>query len=379
MAKICILTSYAPSLIRFRFGLIQRLLEFNNDIYIIAPCYTESIKRRLLSLGINLIQIPNNRKSFSLMDDLSYVYKIYMLCKSSSFDIFFSYFAKPVAFGNLGAFFGRVPRRVIMIEGLGSLFSPSNSFSLKRYIIKNMLLFAYRLSMCLSHKIIFLNPDDYNDLCIFRSHRFKSSILGGIGVDLDEWCYREPVLNPVTFTFSGRFIPEKGLEIFLKAALIVRQYSNSIRFIVLGDADESPVDLTLLYQLVEAKIVEWPGFVDPHPWIEQTSVFVLPSSYREGVPLSIQEAMASGCPIITTSLPGCKETIIDGLTGYFVDYNCVESLALAMLRFVFNPDLICSMGISSRTQATVRFDSCKQDLRLLYFVLGRQDLGACRT
>ncbi len=50
----------------------------------------------------------------------------------------------------------------------------------------------------------------------------------------------------------------------------------------------------------------------------ESAVFVLPSYYREGVPRSTQEAMAIGRPVITTDVPGCRETVIDGVNGFLV-------------------------------------------------------------
>ncbi len=54
------------------------------------------------------------------------------------------------------------------------------------------------------------------------------------------------------------------------------------------------------------------GHVEPRSWLEESSIFVLPSFYREGVPRSIQEAMAMEMPIITSTVPGCRDTVEEG-------------------------------------------------------------------
>ena len=54
---------------------------------------------------------------------------------------------------------------------------------------------------------------------------------------------------------------------------------------------------------------------DVRPYLADTSVFVLPSLYREGTPRSVLEAMAMGRPIITTDVAGCRETVQDGING----------------------------------------------------------------
>ncbi|MBN0848804.1 glycosyltransferase, partial [Pseudomonas aeruginosa] len=87
-----------------------------------------------------------------------------------------------------------------------------------------------------------------------------------------------------------------------------------------------------------------------------TSVFVLPSYYREGVPRSSQEAMSLGKPVITTDWTGCRETVLDGFNGFLVPIKSPQSLAAAMLKFIESPSLIARMGEASRSLAEQRYD-----------------------
>ncbi|MXO02732.1 glycosyltransferase, partial [Shinella zoogloeoides] len=103
-------------------------------------------------------------------------------------------------------------------------------------------------------------------------------------------------------------------------------------------------------------LVEWTGHVPVQPYLEQTSVFVLPSFYREGVPRSTQEAMAMARPVITTDWVGCRETVIAGRNGFLVPPRDAPALADAMQHFIDNPDLIVEMGGQSRILAEGRFD-----------------------
>jgi glycosyltransferase involved in cell wall biosynthesis len=110
--------------------------------------------------------------------------------------------------------------------------------------------------------------------------------------------------------------------------------------------------------------VEICGHVDVKPFLQRGGVFVLPSYYREGVPRSTQEAMAAGLPIITTDVPGCRETVVDGVNGFLVPAHNAKALAKAMKRFIVQPALIKSMGKESRRMAEERFDIHKVNLRL---------------
>jgi glycosyltransferase involved in cell wall biosynthesis len=102
--------------------------------------------------------------------------------------------------------------------------------------------------------------------------------------------------------------------------------------------------------------VEWLGSRnDVAEWLRQSSVFVLPS-YREGVPRSTLEAMACGLPIVTTDVPGCRETVEPGANGYLVPPRDSKSLAGAILSLCADPNLRQRMGECSRRFAVEKFD-----------------------
>lgn len=66
-------------------------------------------------------------------------------------------------------------------------------------------------------------------------------------------------------------------------------------------------------------------------------VIVVASKYLEGLNRSLMEACAMGRPIITTSNPGCRETVDDGVNGYIVSPGNAQELADAMIRFIELP------------------------------------------
>jgi glycosyltransferase involved in cell wall biosynthesis len=151
---------------------------------------------------------------------------------------------------------------------------------------------------------------------------------------------------------------DKGVVEFVEAARQVRAAHPEIVFRLIGGLDSNPAAIgeAEIAGWVREGIVEWVGHVPVRPWLERTSVFVLPS-YREGVPRSTQEAMAMARPVITTDVPGCRETVVDGRNGYLVPARDSGALAAAMLRFVANPALVNQMGAESRRMAEERFDA----------------------
>ena len=96
-----------------------------------------------------------------------------------------------------------------------------------------------------------------------------------------------------------------------------------------------------------------------------------PSSYREGLPKSALEAMASGKPLVATDIPGCREAVVDGETGLLVPPRDPPALAAALRRLIEAPELRAKMGAAGRLRAEQYFADaiiCQQTL-LVYDAL----------
>src|SRR5690606_13205906 len=144
-------------------------------------------------------------------------------------------------------------------------------------------------------------------------------LLPGTGVDLTYFQEVPPVTRPVTFVLVARMLKEKGIYDFIVAARKIRRSHPDARFILVGGVDSNPgsISESEIRSWVDEGLVEWPGHVqDVRPWLAKASVFVLPSYYREGRPRSTQEAMAMGRPVITTAVPGCRETVQHNRNGF---------------------------------------------------------------
>ncbi|MDB2384591.1 glycosyltransferase [Endozoicomonas sp.] len=130
------------------------------------------------------------------------------------------------------------------------------------------------------------------------------------------------------------------------------------------------MSLTYLEQLCTQGIIEYPGMVSNIPeWLSKSSVFVLPSYYREGVPRSTQEAMAIGRAVITTDVPGCRETVEHKRNGLMIPPHDINALVDAMCFFIENPDQVLKMGTESHTIATAKFDARVVNERLYRLVM----------
>lgn len=368
MKTIAIISNQAFSLVNFRGPLIRELVSDGMVVYALAPDFDDELREQVAALGAKPIAYSLDRTGMNPLHDTINTLRLAALLRRMKPDVTLGYFIKPVIFGTLAAWVAGVPRRIAMIEGLGFVFTPSGGeLSWRRQILRRLVLWMYRISLSRAHCVIFLNPDDADD---FRKygvvHDDKAVILGGIGVDLEEWPMAPPVTKPVTFLLAARLLREKGIPDYVEAARIVKAHRPQTRFLLLGGLDKNPGALSQVevQSWVDEGLLEWPGHVRVQPWLAQASVYVLPSYYREGVPRSTQEAMAMGRPVITTDVPGCRETVVEGENGYLVPPRDPVALADAMIRFVDNPALIESMGAASRRLAQERFDVREINQRL---------------
>ena len=373
--KIIIIGTTASGILGFRKDLIKSLVAQGHTVHAFAINYTEAQKQQVVQMGAVPESYTLNRTGINPLSDLFATVKLAKKIKKIQPDLVFSYFSKPVIFGTLAAKIAGVPRRIAMLEGLGFTFTEQpNGMLFKTKIIRAVQVLLYRLAFPFLDRIIFLNPDDPVDLVEKYKLKVKQiSVLGGIGLNLADYPYSAPQSQPVRFIFIGRLLAEKGINEYIAAAQIVKQRYPDAECVVLGGLDEgNPGGLTQQARdsYIEQNIVIYPGHVNNvHEWLAGSSVFVLPSYYREGVPRSTQEAMAIGRPIITTDVPGCRETVVDGVNGFFVPPWSPEALAEKMILLIEQPEMIESMGKESYRMAQEKFDAHEVNQRLIGMLL----------
>jgi Glycosyltransferase len=369
--KIAIIVNEVSTLLHFRKELVLDLVKEGYEVFCLAEGYEPSTKEIIVSWGAKPVEHNLKRSNLNPLADIVEVFKLRKALKEIAPDIVLTCFVKPVIFASLAAKLAGIRKRVGMIEGLGYAFTPSTEKKgLKAKIIKFLQIQLYKIALPTLDKVLFLNPDDQRDLLIENNIKVKSTeILGGIGVNLDYYRYFEPkIKSDVSFIFLGRLLREKGIFEFLEAAKVVKKEKPNTQFLVLGQIDkQNPTAMSeeKLQEYIDANIIEYLGYVKNVPdYIEKVDVFVLPS-YREGVPKSTQEAMAMGKVILTTDVPGCRETVVDGVNGFLVPLFSAEKLAEKMLELINKPILVRSMGIESRRIAEEKFDVRKVNKRII--------------
>lgn len=362
MQKVDVLfiAANARTLVAIRGELIRTLRNQGLVVGALVPRY-EYLKE-VENLGIQTWPYDLERHSMNVLKELVRFWRLRKLIASIAPKSVFAYSIKPIVFGVSAARLAGVKEAYCLVTGLGYLYAATG---LRVGILRQISRKMYGLSALLSKTFIFQNPDDKSELekeWLFRTFS-RSLVVNGSGVDLDAYPFSEPDPTSLVFVCVARLLKEKGIREFVQAAMAVKHEYPSVSFWLLGGLDE-----TLKNSLTQEELEQWQaeGSVkvlgqvkDVLPWLQKSSVMVLPSYYREGTPRAILEAMSVGRPIITCNVPGCRETVQDGVNGYLIPPQDVDALRDRMLRFIEEPTLIKSMGVASRRLAEEKYDVVK--------------------
>lgn len=374
--RLAFISSQAFSIINFRGPLVQTLVNSGVTVYALAPDYDNASRSAVRGLGAVPVDYLMARTGMNPLQDMFGIFRLVFQLRKLKLDAAFTYFIKPVIYGSIAARLAAVPKRFAMIEGAGYVFADEVRLAFYRRLLRSIVTLLYRMALNQVDRVFMLNPDDKE---LFVNQKMVAAknvyLLDGIGLDLDHYQIVEVFPKQTCFILIARLIKEKGIYDYVEAARKIKMLHPEVRFVLVGNVDLNPSSIakSVIHEWVSEGVIEWPGVVDDvRPWIAQASVFVLPSYYREGLPRSIQEAMAMGRPIITTDSPGCRQTVEHGVNGFLVSAHDSDALAEAMMNFVRQPGLVVAMGVESRRMAEKRFDVRKINDEIL------KAMGLCR-
>ena len=357
--RLALIGNQAFLIHNFRGPLIQDITARGWHVLAMAPDYDDASRAAVRSLGAEPVDWVFTRTGLNPIADLLAMRRLTRILRDQRVTVTLSYFIKPVVYGTIAARLAEVKRRYALIEGLGYAFIEDTAESFKRFVVRPTVKSLYRRALGMATGVFFLNEDDLSDFKRWSLvEPSKATVIGAIGLDLNDWRPAPAVTRPVVFLLVARLLRDKGIYEYVEAARRVKATHPETRFLLLGGLDSNPAAIaeTVVNSWVAEGVIEWQGHVPVRPWLAQSSVFVLPS-YREGVPRSTQEAMAMARPVITTDAVGCRETVVDGKNGFLVPVRDADALEAAMRRFVDNPDIIEPMGAESRKMAEERYDA----------------------
>lgn len=342
MKKFILISPKNRSAYNFRGDLIKDIEAKGYEVVVTGP--NRDGVDQIEALGARFIEVPMDKNGMNPLADMAYCLRLYRIMKGEKADAVLGYTIKPVVYGSMAAWLAGVKNHTAMVTGAGYLFA---SKSLKARIIKRISFFLYRIGLGGTQKVIFQNVDDLNEFVANKLvKKEKCHVVNGSGVNMKK--FTPSAYPPVpTFFFLGRLVYAKGGMDFVKAAKIVKENYPLSRFIILGKFDHIPDAIKeedLMPYVDDGTVELFPETDNVAEYYAMSSVFVLPTAYREGTPRVILEALASARAIITTFTPGCKETVVDGENGFFVPIHDPRAIADRMTYFIEHPKEIEKFG-----------------------------------
>jgi len=148
---------------------------------------------------------------------------------------------------------------------------------------------------------------------------------------------------PIRIIMVARFSEQKDQQLLVRAASQLKTMTDfEIDFVGDGPLLSATEELARKLQISD-KVRFLGARTDVSELLEKAHIFVLTSNW-EGFPITILEAMRAGLPVITSDVGGCKEAVIDGITGYLIPRGDLECLKERLGRLLNDSQLRTSMG-----------------------------------
>ncbi|MCI5512048.1 MAG: glycosyltransferase family 4 protein [Oliverpabstia sp.] len=323
--KVLIITNHSYMLWRFRKELITALME-DHQVVLSMPFVGHEDDFR--EMGVKCIETKIDRRGINPRTDLHLMASYDRILRQEKPDMVITYSIKPNIYAGILCMFRNIPYYA-NVQGLGTAFQKKG--------LSQFVALLYKVAFFKVNKVFFENKRNAEEFS--RRHIIsgkKQKVLHGAGINLEHYGYEPyPSHETIHFLYLGRIMKEKGMDELLSAVNRLRQEGENFVLDIVGffeDAYEKQIS-----ELEQEKIAVFYGFQEnPKPYYAVSDCVVLPS-YHEGMSNVLLEAAATGRPLITTNIPGCREVVEQGKTGILVQAKSSESLYKGMKKFLHLP------------------------------------------
>ncbi len=344
--KIVFITNHSYMFWQFRRELVQKLKE-QHEVVLLMPFVGH--EEDFQALGFRCIHTDLDRRSINPFRDLKLMKTYHGLLKQEMPDMVVTYSIKPNVYGGMVCRMLKIPC-CANVQGLGTAFQKQG--------LKQIVSLMYRMGLKKAKTVFFENRENAD---LFRDKKIisqgKIQVLPGAGINLTHYSLKPyPAGQQVRFLYLGRIMREKGMdELFYAVEKLYGTLGDRVKLDLVGFFEDEYRET--VEALVEKGIVEFHGFqTEPRPFYEKAHCVVLPS-WHEGMSNVLLEAAATGRPIITSNIPGCREAVRDGETGLLCAVKDRDSLYEAMVRLSgFSHEEREEMGKKGRVLMEQKFD-----------------------
>ncbi|MFZ4827092.1 MAG: glycosyltransferase family 4 protein, partial [Phototrophicaceae bacterium] len=293
-------------------------------------------------MGVDPIIIDGLRRNISLLDDLVVLWRMYQLMRQVRPHIVHTHTAKAGFIGRFAAWLAGVPVIVHTFHGhvFTGYFSPTKV---------RVFLILERMVARISDAILALTNSLRKELSETYRITAKNRItVLPLGLDLQPFTRVERMKGGIRQQYQldsttplvgivGRLAPVKNHALFLQAAQIILKQRPNVKFLIVGDGELRVASQDLARELGIQEAIIFSGWMkDVRGVFADLNVKVL-SSHNEGTSVSVIEALATSCPVVSTDVGGMRDLLEGGKLGRLVPPNDAPALAQAILDILDNP------------------------------------------
>lgn len=362
--KVCIVTTVDSSLYVLFPGFFQLLQEQGFEVT--GICSEGPWLAKVRDQGIRVIVVPMTRNFTPLADSIC-LWKLYQAFRQERFDLIHYSTPKAAFLAGLAGRMARCPALLYTLRGLG--YAAFGGF--KRAIGK----LCEKIACKCAHSVIAIS-NSLKDEAV-REQLIAASqinVLGegsSKGVDLDEFQPNVKTSSEsrrirqslgiadgdVVIGYVGRLTEEKGIAELVKVVnLLQRKYAN-LHLVMVGHTDQrNPFTKEIFDNLSEKNHIHVIPFTDDLPNYLAAMDIVVLVSHREGFGNSLIEASAMEIPVIASDIIGCRDAVVDNVTGLLVKPYDMEALERNLDELITNPAKRTDLGRSGRKWVEKNFD-----------------------
>ena len=334
-----------------RLSLARYLKHEGFEIHLVTR--THKLAQQIEDEGFILHNTNLERKNRNPIIELHQIVKLFLLFKKINPDILHNTTLKHVIYGTFLSRFAGIKNIVNGIPGLGSLYSENN---FKSKMIRGMVSGLYRFVFGLQKKSTFTIFENHDDRALFVSLKIllpeQAVVILGMGCDIGKFKVTPDTNKIPVVMMAGRLLKNKGIYYLVEAVKNLNAQGVLCKLVLVGEPDpDNKLSVTSneLEMLNNDPMIEWIGRQENMPEImANSSIIALPTYYGEGLPKVLIEGAASGRPLVTTDIPGCREIVIHNENGLLVPTHDIDALTIALKTLILDANLRKQMGLRGR-------------------------------
>jgi len=348
MKKILIFSNHPAYTYNLRKEVIDGFIDNRYDVTLVVP-YGSEIEY-FKDIGVKIIDITLKERSTNPFNDLKLLKDNISILRKEKPDVVLTYATKQNIYGGIAARLTNTPY-IPMITGLGGAME-------KGGLLQTVTSTLYRMGVKGAHTIFAQNKTIHKKMEKFNMIHSPVRLTPGSGVSVERHPFSDypEKKQSIQFLYIGRIMEDKGIFDLVKATEKIKKDYPEVSFKVIGEA-VSKEDLEKIETAEANGFIEYLGRQsDVRPFIRGSHATILPS-YHEGMANVLLESASAGRPIITTTVPGCRETFDEGVSGLGFPAKNVQALVEAIETFIKIPyEQKKEMGMAGRKKMEEEFD-----------------------